>query len=80
MSLDKDVKGVWKVKKRGTTKSTSPPLTIGLIYRGKDSTSVNLIEGMLLEILSENDEVILKTREGKFVSVDKKSLKIHGFR
>ena len=76
MSLDRSVAGKYRLEIGRSRKKASPPLTIGLIYSGKDKFFGKPIVGMLLEIYSENDEVVLKTREGKFVSVEKKSLKI----
>lgn len=75
MSLDRSIAGKYRVEDR-RGKKLSIPLTIGLIYSGKDKFFGKSIVGMLLEIHSENDEVVLQTKEKKLVSVDKKSLKV----
>jgi hypothetical protein len=75
MSLDKSVAGKYKLGE-GMRRKVSTPLTIGLVYKGIDKFFGKPIVGMLLEIYSENDEAVLKTKEGEFVSVVKKSLKI----
>ena len=76
MSLDRSIAGKFKLEVGRSRKKASLPLTIGLIYSGIDKFHGKPIVGMLSEIYSENDEAVLKTREGKFISVDKKSLKI----
>lgn len=63
---ESDLRGTWKVKGRGVEKSTS--VIIGMIY-----SSGNVI-GMLVEDLGE--QVVLRTKQNKLVSVEKKSLKI----
>jgi len=64
----------WKGKARGVSKSSSP--MIGMVYEGQDKFFGKTVVGVLLELYPENDEAVLKTKENKFVSVEKKSLKI----
>jgi|688.fasta_scaffold1243813_2 hypothetical protein len=63
---ERDIRGSWKVKSRGVNKNTSP--IIGMIYTS------NSIVGMLISIT--DDQAVLRTKENKLVSVEKKSLKI----
>lgn len=63
----------WKGKGRKVSK-TSPPM-IGMVYEGTNKFFGNKVVGVLVEMFDENDEVVLKTRENKLVSVDKQSLK-----
>lgn len=75
MSLDRSIAGKYKLGE-GMRRKVSTPLTIGLVYKGIDKFFGKSVIGMLVEIYPENDEAVLKTKEGKFVSVVKKSLKI----
>jgi len=63
----------WKGKGRKVSK-TSPPM-IGMVYEGVNKFFGNKVVGVLVEMFNENDEVVLKTRENKLVSVDRKTLK-----
>lgn len=47
-----------------------------MVYEGVDKFFGNKVVGVLVEMFDENDEVVLKTRENKLVSVDYKSLKV----
>ena len=49
---------------------------IGMIYEGVNKFFGNKVVGVLVEMFNDNDEVVLKTRENKLISVDKKSIKI----
>jgi len=64
----------WKGKGRKVSK-TSPPI-IGMVYEGVNKFFGNKVVGVLVEMFNDNDEVVLKTRENKLISVDKKSIKI----
>ena len=71
---ERDIKGTWKGKARGVTKSSSP--MIGAVYEGQDKFFGKRVVGILVEMFDQNDEAILKTKEDKLTSVDKNSLKI----
>jgi len=64
----------WKGKGRKVSK-TSPP-TIGIVYEGTNKFFGNKVVGVLVEMFDENDEVVLKTRDDKYISVDCKTLKV----
>ena len=72
--IDRNISGLWKGQGKRVRKTSSP--IIGFVYRGQDKFFGKEVEGVLLEIFDENDEAVLKTREDKFISVDKRSLKI----
>jgi len=63
----------WKGKGRKVSKAS--PLMIGMVYEGVNKFFGNKVVGVLVEMFNENDEVVLKTRENKLVSVDRKTLK-----
>ena len=71
---ERDIKGTWKGKARGVTKSSSP--MIGCIYEGQDKFFGKRTIGMLVEMFDQNDEAVLRTIENKLVSVVKQSLKV----
>jgi hypothetical protein len=71
---ERELRGSWKGKARGVTKSSSP--MIGAVYEGLDKFFGKKVIGVLVEMFDQNDEAILKTRENKLTSVDKNSLKI----
>ena len=71
---ERDLRGTWKAKPKKVTKS--PPIIIGMIYEGVDKFFGNKVVGMLVEMFDQNDEAVLKTKQNKYISVDKKSLKI----
>lgn len=75
MSLDRSVAGKFKLENRRVRK-LPPSLTIGLVYEGIGKFYGKSVVGVLMEIYPENDEAVLQTKEKKFVSVDKKTLKI----
>ena len=71
---ERDLRGTWKAKPKRVAKS--PPIIIGMIYEGVDKFFGNKVVGMLVEMFDQNDEAVLKTKQNKYISVDKKSLKI----
>ena len=48
---------------------------IGMVYEGQDKFFGKRVIGILIEMFDQNDEAVLKTVNGKVVSVDIKSLK-----
>ena len=68
------IKGKWKVKERKVAKPSSP--MIGMVYEGLDKFFGRRTVGVLIEMFDQNDEAVLRTVEGKVISVDIKSLKI----
>ena len=71
---ERDIKGTWKGKARGVSKSSSP--MIGAVYEGRNKFFGKRVVGILVEMFDQNDEAILRTKENKLTSVDKNSLKI----
>ena len=71
---ERDLRGTWKAKPKKVTKS--PPIIIGMVYEGVDKFFGTKVVGMLVEMFDQNDEAVLKTKQNKYISVDKKSLKI----
>jgi hypothetical protein len=71
---ERDIRGTWKGKARGMAKSSSP--LIGMVYEGQDKFFGKEVVGVLIEMFDQNDEAILRTKEGKLTSVDKNSLKL----
>jgi hypothetical protein len=69
-----DIYKSWKVKGKDVSKTFSP--MVGMVYKGTDKFFGKTVLGVLLEIYEENDEAIVRTSEGKLISVDKNSLKI----
>jgi hypothetical protein len=63
----------WKGKGKKVSKPSSP--MIGAIYQGVDKFFGGTVIGVLVEMFDQNDEAVLRTKESKLVSVDKKSLK-----
>ena len=70
---EQNIKGKWKGKKGKVSKAFSP--IIGMVYEGVNKFFGNKVVGVLVEMFNENDEVVLRTRDNKLVSVDRKSLK-----
>lgn len=69
------IKGKWKLKApKKIPKSTA--LVIGMVYQGTEKFFGKKVIGVLVEMFDQNDEAVLRTIEGKLISVDKKSLKI----
>jgi len=71
---ERDIKGTWKGKARGVSKSSSP--MIGAVYEGRNKFFGGTVIGVLVEMFDQNDEAILRTKENKLTSVDIKSLKV----
>jgi hypothetical protein len=71
---ERDIKGSWKGKARGVSKSSSP--MIGAVYEGRNKFFGGTVIGILVEMFDQNDEAVLRTKENKLTSVDKNSLKI----
>jgi gamma-glutamyl phosphate reductase len=55
---------------------TVPFGVIGMVYEGQDKFFGKEVIGVLIEMFDQNDEAILRTKEGKLTSVDKNSLKL----
>ena len=70
---EQNIKGKWKGKGRKVSKAS--PLMLGMVYEGVNKFFGNKVVGVLVEMFNENDEVVLRTRDNKLVSVDRKSLK-----
>ena len=70
---EQKIKGVWKAKEQKVAKIFSP--MIGMVYEGLDKFFGRRTIGVLIEMFDQNDEAVLKTANGKAVSVDIKSLK-----
>ena len=71
---ERDIKGTWKGKARGVSKSSSP--MIGAVYEGQDKFFGKRTIGVLVEMFNQNDEAVLRTKDNKLTSVDIKSLKL----
>ncbi len=69
------IKGKWKVKAPKKIPKSSTPM-VGMVYEGVDKFFGRRTVGVLIEMFDQNDEAIIRTREGKVISVDKKSLKL----
>ena len=69
------IKGKWKLRApKKIPKSTYP--MVGMVYEGVDKFFGKRAIGVLVEMFDQNDEAVLRTREGKLISVDKNSLEI----
>ena len=71
---ERELRGSWKGKARGVTKSSSP--MIGMVYEGQDKFFGKTVLGILVEMFDQNDEAVLRSRGGVLTSVDINSLKI----
>ena len=69
------IKGKWKVKAPKKIPKSSTPM-VGMVYEGQDKFFGKKVIGVLVEMFDQNDEAIIRTREGKLISVDKNSLKL----
>jgi hypothetical protein len=49
---------------------------VGMVYEGVDKFFGKRTIGVLVEMFDQNDEAVIRTREGKLISVDKNSLKL----
>lgn len=72
---EQDIKGKWKLRAPKNIPKSSLPM-LGMVYEGTDKFFGRTIVGVLVEMFDQNDEVVLKTRDNKLISVDKKSIKI----
>ncbi len=72
---EQDLRGKWKVKAPKEVPKSSTPI-IGMVYEGVDKFFGKKVEGMLVQMFDQNDEAVLRTKDQKVISVDKKSLKI----
>jgi hypothetical protein len=71
---ERDLRGTWKGRAKVVPRSSTP--MVGMVYEGLDKFFGRRTIGVLVEMFDQNDEAILKTANGKVVSVDKTSLKI----
>jgi hypothetical protein len=69
------IKGKWKVKAPKKIPKSSTPM-VGMVYEGQDKFFGKRAIGVLIEMFDQNDEAVLRTREGVLISVDKNSLKL----
>jgi len=72
---DQYVKGMWKLRAPTKLPKSTYPM-VGMVYEGLDKFFGRRTIGVLVEMFDQNDEAVLKTVNGKVVSVDKTSLKI----
>jgi hypothetical protein len=49
---------------------------VGMVYEGVDKFFGRRTVGVLVEMFDQNDEAVLRTVEGKVISVVKQSLKL----
>ena len=68
------IKGKWKIKAPKKIPKSSTPM-VGMVYEGLDKFFGRKIIGLLVQMHIENDEAVLRTKDNKLVSVDKRSLK-----
>jgi len=68
------IKGRWKGKSSNVCTSSS--LMIGMIYQGVQKFNGETVVGILENVYPDNDEAVLRTREGVLVSTVTQSLKI----
>ena len=71
---ERNIKGTWKGRGEKVSKTSSP--MIGMVYKGTDKFFGKTVIGILIERFDQNDEAVLKTIEGKYISADIKSLQI----
>jgi hypothetical protein len=69
------IKGKWKLRAPSKLPKSSYPM-VGMVYEGVDKFFGRRTIGVLIEMFDQNDEAIIRTREGKLISVDKNSLEI----
>lgn len=73
--MDSDLRGKWTPGKK--VKKTFSPI-LGVVYEGVDKFFGKSVVGVLVELHEDNDEAVLRTKDQKVVSVDKKTLKFVG--
>lgn len=71
---EQDIRGKWTLRAPKNIPKSSLPM-LGMVYEGVNKFFGNKVVGVLVEMFNENDEVVLRTRDNKLVSVDRKSLK-----
>jgi len=71
---ERDLRGTWKGREKKVRKTFSPML--GMVYEGTDKFFGGTVVGVLVNVYTDNDEAVLRTKQGVFTSVDKQSLKI----
>jgi hypothetical protein len=69
------IKGKWKLRAPSKLPKSTAPM-VGMVYEGQDKFFGKRAIGVLVEMFDQNDEAIIRTREGKLISVDKNSLKL----
>ena len=69
------IKGKWKLRASSKLPKSSYPM-LGMVYEGVDKFFGRRTIGVLIEMFDQNDEAVLRTKDNKLVSVDKRSLKI----
>jgi hypothetical protein len=72
---EQNIKGKWLLRAPKNIPKSSTPM-IGMVYEGVDKFFGSKVVGVLVQMFNENDEAVIRTRENKLVSVDKKSIKI----
>ena len=72
---DQYVKGMWKLRAPTKLPKSTYPM-VGIVYEGVDKFFGKRTIGVLVEMFDQNDEAVLRTREGVLISVDKNSLKL----
>ena len=69
------IKGKWKLRAPSKLPKSTAPM-VGMVYEGQDKFFGKRAIGVLIEMFDQNDEAVLRTREGVLISVDKRSLKL----
>jgi hypothetical protein len=69
------IKGKWKLRAPSKLPKSSYPM-VGMVYEGVDKFFGKRTIGVLVEMFDQNDEAVLRTIEGKLISVVKQSLKL----
>ena len=69
------IKGKWKLRAPQKIPKTLTPM-VGMVYEGVDKFFGRRTIGVLIEMFDQNDEAVLRTVEGKVISVVKQSLKL----
>ena len=68
------IKGKWKLRAPQKIPKNFTPM-VGMVYEGLDKFFGRKIIGLLVQMHIENDEAVLRTKDNKLISVDKRSLK-----
>ena len=71
---ERDLRGTWKGREKKVKKTFSP--LIGMVYEGTNKYFGGQVVGVLMNVYTDNDEAVLRTKQGVFTSVDKNTLKI----